>query len=90
MGILSAYQLTGGVGMMNRAESIKRQIDILSPSLLAEVDRFILRLSRKAEKQKPVPKSLLSDLAEYAIASDDLPTDLAEQHEHYLYGLPRK
>ena len=82
--------VTGGIYMMSRAESIKRQIDTLPPSLLTEVDRFIFGLCKKVEKQKTAPKSLLSDLAEYSITTDDLPTDLAEQHDHYLYGLPRK
>jgi hypothetical protein len=28
-------------------------------------------------------------LAAYSI-EDDLPCDLAEQHDHYLYGVPKK
>lgn len=75
---------------MSKAESIKQQIDILPPALLNEVDRFILRLRKKTAKQMIAPKSLLSDLAEYSITTDELPTDLAEQHDHYLYGIPRK
>ena len=35
------------------------------------------------------PKTLLSELAEFAIAGDDLPHDLAEHHDHYLYGTPK-
>ena len=31
----------------------------------------------------------LSYLAGYAI-EDDLPADLAEQHDHYLYGISKK
>ena len=75
---------------MSTVESIKRQIDILPPTLLSEVERFIFGLSNKVEKHRAVPQSLLSDLAEYAIATDELPSDLAEQHDHYLYGLPKK
>lgn len=33
--------------------------------------------------------TLLSELTVYAI-EDDLPSDLAEQHDHYLYGVPKK
>lgn len=73
---------------MNKAESIKRQIDILPPAMLYEVDRFIVGLRKKTERAK-APVSLLSQLAEYAV-NDDLPADLAEQHDHYLYGTPRK
>ena len=76
--------------MLSRVERIKRQIDILPPSLLMEVDRFVINLSKSSAIKKVAPKSLLSDLAEYSISTDELPKDLAEQHDHYLYGLPRK
>ena len=73
---------------MNKAESLKRQIDVLSPAMLSEVDRFIKSL--KKQVRKPGKRGfLLSELAECAL-DDDLPTDLAEQHDHYLYGTPRK
>jgi hypothetical protein len=35
-------------------------------------------------------ESALEWLVANASETDDLPTDLAEQHDHYLYGLPRK
>lgn len=73
---------------MSRAESIKRQIDILPPAMLSEVDRFILGLRKKAVRAA-APASLLSQLAEFSI-EDDLPADLADQHDHYLYGTPKK
>lgn len=73
---------------MNKTESLKRQIDVLPPAMLSEVDRFIKSL--KKQVRKPVKRvSLLSELAECAL-DDDLPTDLAKQHDHYLYGTPRK
>ena len=34
--------------------------------------------------------SALAWLAENAVENDDLPTDLADQHDHYLYCRPRK
>ena len=34
--------------------------------------------------------SVLSWLAEHASESPDLPPDLSEQHDHYLYGAPKK
>ena len=43
---------------MNKAETLKRDIDLLPPSMLVEVD--------------------------------DLPADLAEQHDHYPYGVSKK
>lgn len=73
---------------MNKAESLKRQIDVLPPAMLSKVDRFVKSL--KKQVRKPGKKvSLLSELAECAF-DDDLPTDLAEQHDHYLYGALRK
>ncbi len=35
-------------------------------------------------------RSVLAEIAQFAVASDDLPTDYAEQHEHYVKGTPRK
>lgn len=34
--------------------------------------------------------SLLERLGDVVGALDDLPTDLAENHDHYLYGTPKK
>ena len=34
--------------------------------------------------------SALSWIAANATDSDALPTDLADQHDHYLYGRPKK
>jgi hypothetical protein len=34
--------------------------------------------------------SVFDWLAENAVADDDLPPDLGHQHDHYLYGTPKK
>lgn len=73
---------------MIRAEDLKKEIDVLPPSMLVEVEMFIRNLKKKAKKSSK-SLSLLSDLAEYAI-EDDLPADLSEQHDHYLYGVSKK
>jgi hypothetical protein len=39
---------------------------------------------------QPKKKSVLDWIVENRIADDDLPTDLAYQHDHYLYGTPKK
>jgi hypothetical protein len=73
---------------MGKAETLKREIDMLPYPMLGEVDRLIKKLkqqSKIAGNQTP----LLSQLAAYTI-EDDLPSDLAEQHDHYLYGVPKK
>jgi len=73
---------------MNKVEYLKNEIDSLPPSMLVAVERFIKELKKEVKKpQKTL--SLLSNLAGYAI-EDDLPTDLAEQHDHYLYGISKK
>jgi hypothetical protein len=35
-------------------------------------------------------ESALAWIAANAVDSEALPTDLADQHDHYLYGRPRK
>jgi len=73
---------------MNKAETLKKQLDTLPASMLVDVERFIENLKREAKRPRK-HMSLLSDLAEYAI-EDDLPSDLAEHHDHYLYGVPKE
>jgi len=73
---------------MGKAETLKKEIDLLPYPMLGEVDRLIKKLKQQcktAGKQTP----LLSELAAYSI-EDNLPSDLAEQHDHYLYGVPKK
>ena len=35
-------------------------------------------------------ESALGWLAANAVENDDLPADMADQHDHYLYGCPKK
>lgn len=73
---------------MLKTERIKKQIDILPEAMLDEIERLIFKLktSKKAGTKKP---SVLSQLAKLA-AEVDLPEDFSKQHDHYLYGLPKK
>jgi len=73
---------------MSKAELLKKQIDLLPPSMLNEVERLVKELKKQGKTIEKTGKSL-RNLAAYAI-EDDLPTDLAEQHDHYLYGTPKK
>ncbi len=73
---------------MNKVRLLKNEIDSLPPSMLIAVEKFIKELKEKGQKPKK-SLSLLGELAGYAI-EDDLPTDLAEQHDHYLYGTAKK
>lgn len=73
---------------MLKTEKIKKQIDVLPIELLNEVERFIgsLKTSRKVPAKS---STLLTDLAECA-TEVNLPEDFSKQHDHYLYGLPKK
>jgi hypothetical protein len=73
---------------MRKAEAIKNEIDQLPVSMLVEVERLIEKLKKKGEAAGK-PAKTLSELSAYAI-EDGLPSDLAEQHDHYLYGTPKK
>jgi len=73
---------------MNKLEYLKKEIDSLPPSMLVAVEGFIKELKQETQKPQKTP-SLLSNLAGYVI-EDDLPADLAEQHDHYLYGISKK
>jgi len=56
--------------------------------MLVEVERLVKKLKRQYKTTRK-PATLLSEVAAYAI-EDDLPADLAEQHDHYLYGVSKK
>lgn len=73
---------------MLKTEKIKHEIDLLPDDMLNQVEDFIktLRIRKKTEKKR---SSLLADLAELAI-DVDLPKDYSKQHDHYLYGMPKK
>jgi hypothetical protein len=45
-----------------------------------------LRVVLEAEK----PPSDFSDFLNFAVDLPDAPTDLAAQHDHYLYGSPKR
>jgi hypothetical protein len=50
---------------------------------------LILRIERVGPRE-PVEESALAWLAANAVDNDALPTDLADQHDHYLYGCATK
>ena len=45
---------------------------------------------RKAADQPIEPKPTLLSLLELAGTAKDLPEDMAEQHDHYLHGTPKR
>jgi hypothetical protein len=50
---------------------------------------LILQIERVGPRD-PAEESALAWLAANAVENDPLPTDLADQHDHYLYGGPTK
>ena len=73
---------------MNKAETLKRELDLLPSSMLVEVEHLVKKLKKQCKTARK-PTTLLSEVAAYAI-EDELPADLAEQHDHYLYGVSKK
>lgn len=47
---------------------------------------LIVSIETVAEEHEAVEGSVLSWLAANAVESDALPADLADRHDHYLYG----
>jgi len=50
---------------------------------------LIVQIERVGAREA-AEESALAWLAANAVENDNLPTDLADQHDHYLYGSPRK
>ena len=73
---------------MNKAETLKKDLDLLPSSMLVEVEHLVKKLKRQYKMARK-PATLLSEVAAHAI-EDDLPADLSEQHDHYLYGVSKK
>jgi hypothetical protein len=44
----------------------------------------------KRHPKKQADQSLWQKFADNVVESDNLPPDLAHQHDHYLYGTPKK
>lgn len=73
---------------MLKTEKIKKEIDILPIDMLDELEGFIKKL-RSRKKNSKKKSFLLSELADLAVEVD-IPKDFSKQHDHYLYGLPKK
>jgi hypothetical protein len=51
---------------------------------------LIVRIEAKNVDKSPAGESALVWLAANASESTDLPSDLSHQHDHYLYGVPKR
>jgi len=69
-----------------------RKTRTLAARLQGRLDPQLKGLAKKAPVTKNTPPiSPLQDLARAAaLAPTDLPADAAAQHDHYLYGTPKR
>ena len=51
---------------------------------------LLVRIELAEPPKRTKRTSVLDWIVENRIKDDSLPTDLAEQHDHYLYGTPKK
>ena len=54
------------------------------------LDQALIVQIERVGPREPVEESALAWLAANAVENDALPTDLADQHDCYLYGCPTK
>ena len=72
-------------------QAIKDEAQALSDSEKRQVLDFIKNLSKQNRRVKPI-SAIFDDLSSEMPLDDwkELPTDGAENHDHYLYGAPKK
>ena len=51
---------------------------------------LIVRIEPASPNELPAEASALAWIADNASDGKDLPSDLSQQHDHYLYGVPKK
>jgi hypothetical protein len=61
------------------------------PAALPEGTVVFVEPAEPAESPEPeLPKTLLERFSDIIGSVPDLPEDLAKNHDHYLYGMPKK
>ena len=87
------YQLREGK-IMTIKEQLIHEIETVSDEVIEEVFDFLLlakiKHHRSQEQSKPFARfieELTADIPQEVL--DTLPTDSAEQHDHYIYGTPK-
>jgi hypothetical protein len=78
---------------MNTKERLLQEIEQAPDSLIEETLNFLLAAQASyAKSESNVGDAILKLLEEIPLDNDDLeklPIDLANQHDHYLYGVPK-
>ena len=75
----------------NLEQVIFERVRALPVAQQEEVFKFVERLAAPADARRPLSEiaaELMKDVPPEA--TDQLPTDGAENHDHYLYGPPKK
>ncbi len=78
---------------VNLQQTIQEQIQVLSEDEMKRVLDFMKNLRKDEKKQQAKPISaIFEDLSnEISLEEwEELPSDGAENHDHYLYGAPKK
>ncbi len=74
-------------------QTIQEQVRVLSEDEMRDVLNYMqnLRKEKKVQKTKPI-SAIFEDLSNEISLEEwkELPTDGAENHDHYLYGAPKK
>jgi hypothetical protein len=69
------------------AQEINAELPKLKPEELQRVKAGLAELERQ---QTPPERSVWDALLEFAGTAEGLPPDLAENHDHYLHGAPKR
>ena len=69
------------------AQEIIAELPKLKPEELQRVKAGLAELERQ---QTPPERSVWDALLEFASTAEGLPPDLAENHDHYLHGAPKR
>jgi hypothetical protein len=69
------------------AQEIIVELPKLKPEELQRVKAGLAELERQ---QTPPERSVWDALLEFAGTAEGLPPDLAENHDHYLHGTPKR
>jgi hypothetical protein len=72
--------------MMYRGRIQNGVVVLDAPNNLEEGTEVQVEILSKSKEQRPLGKELLR----FAGIAEDLPPDIAKNHDHYLHGLPKK
>jgi hypothetical protein len=78
---------------VNLQQTIQQEIRVLSEEEMRQVLNFVTTLQKKKKPMREKPLSAIFEELSNELPLEqwrELPTDGAENHDHYLYGAPKK